>query len=136
VIRSNSIETPYRAEFSDGRHVAGADLPRSKGGAGDGFGPHDLLEAALATCIVITVRLAAEKRAIAIGDVSCRVRLDRSVPGPVHFRYSLWIEGDLTDDQSRVLHEAASRCPVSRTLTGGISVQEVDQMDSSPEATP
>ena len=46
MIRSSSLDVPYRTAFTNGSHAAVADVPREKGGDGQGFGPHELLEAA------------------------------------------------------------------------------------------
>ncbi len=124
MIQSKNLPTRYQTVFSDGDRSGIADLPLSKGGRGEGFGPHDLLEAALASCMTITVQLQAEKLGIAIEGATCEVKIDRSIPDAVKFDYSLNIVGTITDDERRTLHAAAGRCPVARTLCGTISVRE------------
>jgi putative redox protein len=99
-----------------------ADVPLEKGGNGDGFGPHDLIEAALATCMAITVRKTAETEAIPLVDVRCDVRLDRTDPTAAVLRYALAFQGPLTTEQEARLREAASGCPVSRTLANGVRI--------------
>ena len=123
MIRSFSADASYKTAFTDGSHEAFADVPVSKGGSGEGFGPHDLLEAALSTCATITVRMYAQKHGFALERVACEVRIDRSVPDTVVLVYSLTFDGPLTEEQSARLREAAERCPVSRTLSGTISVR-------------
>jgi putative redox protein len=114
----------FRTLFRDGQQSAFADLPPAKGGEGRGFGPHDLLEAALASCMTITVQLQAEKLGIAIEGATCEVKIDRSIPDAVKFDYSLNIAGPITDDERKALHAAAGRCPVARTLCGTITIRE------------
>lgn len=123
MIRSTSVVPRYQTPFSNGSLSAVADLPVEKGGAGNGFGPHELLEAAVATCMAITVRLSAEKHGYPLESVTCDVRLDRSVPGNASLKYALVFAGPLNPLQVADLLDAASRCPVMRTLTGGLSVQ-------------
>ena len=124
MIRAVTRNEPYQVTFSDGSHEGTADLPAAKGGAGRGFGPHDLLEAALATCLAMTARLYAEKHGLPLAAARCDVSLDRSVPGAVTISYHLSLDGPLTDEQAAGLREAVARCPVARTLTGGITVRE------------
>jgi putative redox protein len=123
MIRATTADTSNRIAFSNGRSESVADLPIEKGGAGDGFGPHELLEAALATCISMTVRLVASREHIPLQSASCEVRLDRSQPDVVILGYDLSLEGDLTEAQTARLHDVAGRCPVSKTLCGSLRVE-------------
>jgi putative redox protein len=116
MINAASTATPFRVAFGNGRAEAFADRPPEKGGAGDGFGPHDLLEAALATCLAMTVTMHAAKHGWPVRQARAAVRLDRSRPDEVVFEYTLDIDGDLTDDQRAALRAAAANCPVSQTL--------------------
>ncbi len=121
MIRTHSLGVPHRVAFSNGGQTAHADVPADKGGAGDGFGPHDLLEAALATCMAITVEKTAAAHAIPLESVEVRVRLDRADPDAVGLIYSLEFRGALDAEQRGTLERAASRCPVQRTLTGRLT---------------
>lgn len=123
MIRATSLSVPHQTPFSNGPHSGIADVPVEKGGAGAGFGPHELLEAALATCVAITVRLAAEKHGFPLESATCEVRLDRSNPDAVTLNYDLTLLGPLSHEQIAHLRDAASRCPVTKTLTGGLRVR-------------
>jgi len=123
MIRAESLPTPFQTRFTNATHSAICDVPREKGGEGQGFGPHELLEAALATCMTMTVQMYASKHGYPEFTACCEVRIDRSRPGTVTLHYSLSFEGDLTAEQVRRLHEAVKGCPVGRTLTGGISIE-------------
>ena len=108
----------YRTSFTNGNTTSVADMPIANGGSGEGFGPHDLLEAALATCIVITARKYASEHQLPLSSLECEVGIDRTVAGSVAFDFQLKLEGELTPQQKQGLLEAVSRCPVARTLTG------------------
>lgn len=122
MIRSTSLGVPYRTAFTNGTQDAIADVPVDKGGAGNGFGPHELLEAAFATCLTMTVQMYAAKHGIPLVGAQCEVRIDRSLPNAVTLNYTLTFDGPLTDEQTTQLRDAASRCPVARTLTGAIAL--------------
>jgi putative redox protein len=123
MIRTHVLTTPYQTNFSNGTHNAVADVPIEKGGSGQGFGPHELLEAALATCLSMTVQMYAAKHGLPLHGVGCEVRIDRAIFGHAVFSYALSFDGPLSVLQCADLREAASRCPVARTLGGSLSIQ-------------
>ena len=123
MIRSTGVPTPFQAEFTNGTHTSVADAPVAKGGGGQGFGPHELLEAALATCLTMTVQMSAAKHGFPLTGVRSEVRIDRTIPGEPSLTYSLELDGPLTEEQIRHLRNAAAECPVGKTLTGRITLQ-------------
>lgn len=131
MIRSNSLDVPYQTAFTNGSYAAVADVPVEKGGAGKGFGPHELLEAAFATCLTITVQMYAAEYGFPLEAARCEVRIDRSVPGTVTLNYTLAFDGPLTEEQSARLWEAAGRCPVARTLSGAIALRPVPRPEDA-----
>jgi len=121
MIRSSSLETPFQVTFTNGGNTSTADVPKEKGGAGCGFGPHELLEAALATCLTITVAQYAAKHQLPLRSASAEVRIERSNPDEVALVYTLRLVGPLSDEQRRRLTAAAANCPVRRTLSGRVT---------------
>src|SRR4051794_27220970 len=113
MIRSSSLSVPYQTAFTNGSHDGVADVPIEKGGAGQGFGPHELLEAAVATCLTMTVRMYAAKHGLPVAAARCEVSIDRSVPNTATLHYALTFDGPLTDEQTAQLRAAASQCPVA-----------------------
>jgi len=124
MIRAAARIDSNRTAFTNGTSDSVADIPVEKGGEGNGFGPHELLEAALATCIAITVRLSATKHGFPLHEASCEVRIDRSVPDRVTLRYALSLGGPLSAQQDAHLRAAAARCPVAKTLGSTLIVEE------------
>lgn len=110
----------YQTRFSDGVYEAIADAPADKGGTHSGFLPHDLLEAALASCINITVRMYADHHAIPLRAVTTRASIDHSRPDDVVFRYGVDLDGELTSEQQDKLLLAAHACPIRRIMSKAI----------------
>ena len=108
--------------FTNGKHEGHCDAPVEKGGDDAGFGPHELLEAALASCLNIWVRVYANGHNIPLAGMVTEVTLDRQTSGETVFRYALEPKGPLTEDQRRELMQAAQSCPVHQTLGGKISL--------------
>lgn len=124
MVKAISEAETYLTTFSSSGHQANADAPAVKGGAGAGFDPHELLEAALATCINIFVRKRAAQLNIAIESVATVVRLDRSRDDVATLEYELDIRGAMDTAQRALLHEAVKTCPVSQTLSKRIECRE------------
>ncbi len=87
MIHAHSQPAKYLVHFTDGDQVATADTTLEKGGASRGFRPHALLEAALASCMNMTLRMAADQHAIPLSNVSVTVSLKRTNPSAPLFEY-------------------------------------------------
>lgn len=127
MIETTSIDPPYAAHFSDGEHMGIADTTEDKGGSQSGFRPHDLLEAAFACCLNMTVRMYADSHTIPLQEVRTKVTLDRETnPEEAIFRYEIILEGDLTEEERTKLLSAARACPIKKTLSRKISFASVE----------
>lgn len=116
MINAQSKEPRHLVEFTDGIHRANADVLPIKGGQRAGFGPHELLEASLAACITMWIRMQADKLGIPVGPVAVTVSLKRDQPEEVVYEYNIQLEGELSNSQRAILLSAADDCPVRRTL--------------------
>jgi len=117
--------------FTNGSHRAFADTTEDKGGHSSGFRPHELLEAALGTCVNMHLRMYADTHHIPLEGIRTSVDLDRRSPHQVCFRYSIEFHGPLSDEQRLRLNQVAKTCPVRKTLSKEISFQEVNQADQT-----
>jgi putative redox protein len=117
MITATSELTPYRTKLSSGTHESIADVGAKDGSAAAGFAPHDLLEAALAACMNITVRMYADHHSIPLRGVTTKVGLTHPQPNEVLFYCEVSFEGDLTAEQKEKLAHAANACPVRKTLS-------------------
>lgn len=118
MIRTTNEEPRYLNKFSNGKGVGFADVSEDQGGTGISFRPHDLLEAALATCINISVRMYAERHGVPLEDVTTEVTLDRGSVSESVFRYEVELRGaNLTAEQRDRLLAVAKGCSVRRTLS-------------------
>lgn len=123
MITSQSEAERYRTFFSNAQHEAFSDTIVAKGGNESGFGPHELLEAALACCMNIWVRMYADKNGISLSSVEAKVSLNRDSAEERIFEYSLGLQGSLSEEERVKLLQAAQTCPVQQTLTKKISFQ-------------
>jgi putative redox protein len=117
MIRADSQPSPFLTHFTNAEQVAWSDATLDKGGAALGFRPHELLEAALASCMNITLRMYAKKHEIPLDGVSVLVCLDRRHPEEPTFVYRVELAGALSDAQKTLLLSVAEQCPVHTTLS-------------------
>lgn len=131
MIISESDKHRYLTKFSDGTHEGLADTIPEKGGGGCGFRPHNLLEAALASCINMTVRMYADEHRLPLEQVTTKVSLNRRTEGVAHFSYQVEIAGDLDAQQKARLLEVAAKCPVRKTLSRKIDFEYADTVQGT-----
>ena len=117
MIKTTSETMQYQTRFTNGQAVSFSDTTMDKGGSETGFRPHELLEAALATCMNMSLRMHAKKWSIPLTEVSTTVKLDRSNPDEVVFDYTVEFEGPISEADRRRLSEALRSCPVRQTLS-------------------
>ncbi|MFM2482209.1 OsmC family protein [Celerinatantimonas sp. YJH-8] len=125
MIRTKCLSQPYQTQFTNDRVVAYSDIHSDKGGKGEGFRPHDLLEAALACCINMSVRMYTEQHALSLSSVATIVNLDRSHEGEVCFEYDVSLVGDLSESERQAILAMVKTCPVRRTLLSTISFRSL-----------
>jgi putative redox protein len=118
-------------------HTFVTDEPIDAGGEDAGPDPYTLLLAALGSCISMTTRLYARRKAWPLERVTVRLRQNRihakdcsecinASEGYVHrIERSVKFEGNLTEEQHTRLQEIAHKCPVHKTLTSPIVVTEL-----------
>jgi putative redox protein len=123
MIKSASDNARFRVRFSNGTESGRADATADKGGSGEGFRPHELLEAALASCMSMSVQMYAQRHALPLEQVAVEVVLDRSRVGQTVFGYSLTLGGPLSDEQREQLLQVAEACPVRTTLSKAIGFE-------------
>ena len=101
-----------------------ADEPVVAGGLGSGPAPYQLLGAALGACTVITLKLYAERKRIALERVRVTVRHQRDPATRIEtFHREIRLSGELSDAERARLMEIAERCPVHRTLNAGAMIE-------------
>lgn len=121
---SRSIPGTLRQEVViDGRHRLITDEPEHLGGDGSGPAPHELLPAALASCISTTLVVYARTKGWDLGEVSVAVDYDHRAT-PRRFQVEIQVGADLTGAQLERLERVARSCPVRRSIEAGIEFEE------------
>lgn len=121
---SRSIPGTLRQEILiDGKHRLVTDEPAEVGGDGSAPAPHELLPAALASCVSTTIVMYARRKGWALGEVRVDVVYDhRATPRRADVRIE--IEADLSAEQLERLDAVAAACPVRRSIETAFEFDE------------
>lgn len=134
VVRS---QRAFRVDIDAGHHKLVADEPVESGGTDGGPTPYDFLAAALGACTSMTLEIIARRENIPLEGLEMRISNDRmhakdcvdclTASGYIH-RFKVEIKllgGALTAEHRARLLEVAGRCPVAKTLTHEIKIEEL-----------
>lgn len=122
MITTKSEQADYFTGFTDGTHVGHCDAPAAKGGGDAGFTPFSLLEASLAGCLNITLRVFARSHDIDLDFAATTVSLKSDETGSV-FEYSVELPEGLSDRDRKRLLAALKGCPIHGLLAKPISFE-------------
>ena len=118
------------------RHILVTDEPVSLGGSDLGPAPHELLPAALASCIATTIAMYAQRRDLRLGEITVEVDYD-SESSPRRFEIRVEVSGELSEEQRQRLDRVASACPLRRALEAGFVFDETPaRMRTRTDAEP
>ena len=128
-------EQSFRVDVEAGTHKFIADEPASAGGTDQGPTPYDYIAAALGACTSMTLHFLAKRENIPLEGVEISLTNDRayakdcadctSKSGYIHrFDVQIRLKGNLTAEQRERLMQTAKRCPVYKTLTNEIRIDE------------
>lgn len=123
-VHVSSAGGKYAQSISIRQHTLVSDEPKEVGGDDRGPGPTELLLGALGACVAMTVTMYAERKGWALGDVTVDLS-GKDEAGVFVVERRLTFGAMLTDEQRQRLTEIASRCPVSRRITGQVEIRPV-----------
>jgi uncharacterized OsmC-like protein/alpha-beta hydrolase superfamily lysophospholipase len=128
----------FQLQVRTGKHLLFADEPDSFGGLDSGPSPFQLLGAALAACMTMTVRLYAERKQWAVKRIRTAVGHTRELDQVPRDRFDvrLAFEGELDDEQRARMIEIAGKCPVHKALTEGARFTIMESMEQAPAEPP
>jgi putative redox protein len=114
----------YVAEIASGNHQIVADISQQLGGTDLGFDPHEIFEASLAACTIITVQMYADRHQWKLDSTDVNIRIDKE-GAQSHLIREIAFKGDLSAEQITRLMEIADKCPIHKLMTSDISISTV-----------
>lgn len=107
----------------DGRFHLATDEPEQLGGADSAPSPHELIPAALASCVSTTLLMYARTKGWELGAVEVEVDYDHHAT-PKTCQIVVRTGRPLAADQLGRLEKVAATCPVRRALEGSVVFSE------------
>ena len=106
-------------------HELTVDEPEEDGGANRGPSPTRLLTASLAACTAITIEMYADRKGWELGDLEVAADFHGAPRGePARFYVTIKLPADLPDGRVERIKVIAGKCPVHRTLTGEVEIED------------
>jgi len=123
----------YRTVLTNGTHEIIGDEPAPYG-TDEGPDPYSFLLMSLGGCVVMTVRMYADRKQWDLEEIEVRLSQERvhskdcddceSKDGFVHLiEKEVKLTGNLSDEQRARLMEIADKCPVHKTLLNEIKIK-------------
>ncbi|TVR47803.1 MAG: OsmC family peroxiredoxin [Puniceicoccaceae bacterium] len=100
-------------------HSFETDAPVDNQGKGELFSPTDLVGAAMASCMLTIMGIAARHRSLAIEGAWIEISKEMTTSGPRRIKRlatEIWIPLPRSADPDGILEKAALGCPVHRSL--------------------
>jgi len=132
-INIKNIPIGYQSFISNGRHAIVGDEPIPSKGTDLGLSPQDLLLSSISMCKVATIRNVARRKNIEIGnvDASLKQTIKRQKDGSfkIEINSAISIEGDITEEQRKMLIEEADNCFITRVVKGEWEIKSSEALD-------
>ena len=105
-----------------GPHSLTSGLSKANGGDEDGMNPHQILEAALSACTILTCQMYAKRKGWELTATHAQVEITAESASGTAIKIDIRFEGVLDDEQRARLLDIAHKCPIHRLLVGGIKI--------------
>ena len=109
-------------DLKAGRHKLESGISVKDGGRDEAASPHALLEAALASCTILTLELYAKRKEWTLGTIACQVRIEDETAAGTVFERTISFSETLTTEVRERLEQIANKCPVHRILSGSVTI--------------
>jgi putative redox protein len=101
------------------------DAPKDNHGKGETFSPTDLVATALGSCMLTVMGIVAQRHNIALEGATARVTKEMAA-SPARrigrLTVAIHVPGSLTEEQRKLLENAAHTCPVHKSLHPDIEI--------------
>ncbi len=121
---SSLIKQDFTVENRTETHIWYADEPMDLGGKDEDPKPTELFLSSLASCILITVRMVAQRKGWNTGVISIELTMNHREKGVEIVKHILF-ENQLEEEQVKRLLDVSNRCPVAKILSNPIEFKFV-----------
>ena len=111
------------ASFTVREHTLLSGLSPKIGGSDEGLDPHELLEASLAACTILTCQLYAQRKQWKLESTNVTVSVVSESKEASRIVREISFVGELSEDERARLLDIAGRCPIHLLLQSKVSVE-------------
>ncbi len=111
----------YLVEVVAGSFQIVSDVKPDLGGKDLGPNPHELLEAALVSCTVMTMQMYANRKGWPLESSEVKVTIAKEGAESL-FNREIKLNGPLSEEQKMKLLEIADKCPIHKILMSQVSI--------------
>lgn len=106
-----------------GPHQVISDVGSTSGGEDLGPSPHRILEAALASCTVITLRMYAQRHGLDPEFIDADVEITKEEKGETVIRREIKLPSSLSPEQKARFFQIAEKCPIHEVLLSHLQIE-------------
>lgn len=115
----------FAVTLTNGEHQIISDVAKSLGGTDEGLNPHELVEAALSACTLLTLHLYAKRKNWDVSNVKVEVKIIKEGADSVIER-NLYF-GNMDEEQKTRLTQIANKCPIHNLLESNIKIETYEK---------
>lgn len=116
---SAKIMTYYTVVNRSENHEWLSDEPEEHGGKDQGPKPTEIFLSSLASCILITIRMYAQRKEWNVGEIQIDLTM-KSLEKGVEIIKNIRFSGILEPEQTKRLLEISNRCPVANIISNPV----------------
>lgn len=122
-VKGTIRETLYTTSIKARNFNLIADEPKDENGQDLGPKPTEFLNAALASCTAITMKMYAERKGWDLREAKVEVDFVRDVKNNLTtFTKKIELIGNLDEAQKQRIYEIGAKCPVHRIIQGTVEI--------------
>jgi putative redox protein len=110
------------AELSVRHHLFLSGVSEKNGGHDEAPSPHELVEAALTACTILTVQMYANRKGYKLESTDVVTKII-SEGAETRIGLEISFRGDLQEDERKRLLEIAGKCPIHKLLESNIKIE-------------
>ncbi|MBC7466012.1 MAG: OsmC family protein [Bdellovibrio sp.] len=122
MVTGNRRQDALVADLNIRTHKLVSGLTATNGGNDEGPNPHEMVEAALAACTILTVQMYANHKGMKLESTDVAVKITSEGADSV-FSLEVSFRGDLTPEERERLGQIAQRCPIHKLLVSNIKIE-------------
>jgi putative redox protein len=110
------------AEITAGQFKIISGVGAELGGGDEGPTPHEILEASLAACTILTLQMYANHKKIKLVSANVIVNVESKSKDTSIISRKIQLDGDLSTEEKQRLMEIADKCPIHKLLSSNIKI--------------